>query len=51
MTRLNNNSKAAVIYEKGTPDVFKWEEFEVPNPKNKDEQQTNLSQHLLWDAG
>ena len=36
MTKLRNSSKAAVIYEKGTPDVFKWEEFEVHNPKNKE---------------
>ena len=36
MTKLSNSSKAAVIYEKGAPDVFKWESFEVPNPKNKE---------------
>ena len=32
MNRLSNSTKAAIIYEKGTPDVFKWEEVEVPNP-------------------
>ena len=36
MSRLRNSTKAAVIYEKGTPDVFKWEEVEVPNPTNKE---------------
>ena len=36
MTKLSNSSKAAVIYQKGAPDVFKWEPFEVPNPKNKE---------------
>ena len=36
MNRLSNRTKAAIIYEKGTPDVFKWEEVEVPNPTNKE---------------
>ena len=36
MNRLSNSTKAAIIYEKGTPDVFKWEEVEVPNPTNKE---------------
>ena len=36
MTKLSNSSRAAVIYEKGSPDVFRWEEIEVPNPKNKE---------------
>lgn len=36
MTKLSNSSKAAVIYEKGAHDVFKWEEVDVPNPKNKE---------------
>ena len=36
MNRLSNSTKAAIIYEKGTPDVFKWEEIEVPNPTNKE---------------
>ena len=25
-------TKAAVIYEKGGPEVFKWEEIKVPSP-------------------
>ena len=36
MTKLSNSSRAAVIYEKGSPDVLRWEEIEVPNPKNKE---------------
>ena len=36
MNRLSNRTKAAIIYEKGTPDVFKWEEVEIPNPTNKE---------------
>ena len=36
MNRLSNSTKAAIIYEKGAPDVFKWEEVEVPNPTNKE---------------
>ena len=27
-------TKAAVIYEKGSPDVFKWENINVPDPKS-----------------
>ena len=26
-------TKGAVIYEKGSPDVFKWENIDVPDPK------------------
>ena len=33
---IKNNTKAAVIYEKGAPDVFKWEDIEVPNPTKKE---------------
>ena len=36
MNRLSNSTKAAIIYEKGAPDVFKWEEVEVPNPTSKE---------------
>ena len=25
--------KAAVIYEKGSPEVFKWEDVDLPNPR------------------
>ena len=25
-------TKGAVIYEKGSPDVFKWENIDVPDP-------------------
>ena len=36
MSKLRNSTKAAVIYEKGSPDVFKWEEVEVPNPRKNE---------------
>ena len=26
---IKNNTKAAVIYEKGAPNVFKWEDIEA----------------------
>lgn len=33
---IKNSTKAAVIYEKGAPDVFKWENIQVPNPTKKE---------------
>jgi NADPH:quinone reductase-like Zn-dependent oxidoreductase len=36
MNKFRNSTKAAVIYEKGSPDVFKWEEVEVPNPRKNE---------------
>ena len=29
-------TKGAVIYEKGKPDVFKWEDIDVPDPQNNE---------------
>ena len=29
-------TKGAVIYEKGKPDVFKWEDIDVPDPRNNE---------------
>ena len=29
-------TKGAVIYEKGKPDVFKWEDIAVPDPQNNE---------------